>query len=384
MLRLFLRNCYSLCFLFVISCHPLEFKEIDASEGTSLPSPRSPGYVLSPPYQEDFPDTFTSSKLDLVFVLDTRFSMQRFYQTELFGSNFLNRFQEYDWRFAYTDMSVAVDQYLKQIKNQREEEKEDESCGFLSGLILTVVGASLRGEMMTISGLKSLGKCFSNVSTSFEDIGKESEKSFADGSFLPFEHRGQKEDLSYLTQSVENYNEIFDHTVRLGNEKKWGNSYEAPVKKNLKAYPFLSMILSLGKGISSPKMDSKNRQQTHPFFRDDSIIVYVLVTTQDMQIKITSEQFKQTLKSSFGSEKRVKIIPVTLSSNSPLHCQLLSQQDTSNDSSKIRKMAVKLGNKPLDICSRDLSDKLFDEISKSLYSTELLSRLRLEDVQMDY
>ena len=200
------------------------------------------------------------------------------------------------------------------------------------------------------------------------------QKTFANGAFLPFEHNGNKVELGHpyqLTQSVENHNSIFDHSLRLGNEKEDWSSYEAPEQRKTDPYPFLAMLLSIAQGHSKSSINSQN-QQISSFFREDSLIVYVLVTTQDMKVEIPPEILKQEFQSFLGSDKRMKLIPITWSPKSSLFCRL-NHQNASGDSSKLRILSKQLGHKPLDICSSDLADQLFNEISKSLYPTTGLS-----------
>lgn len=329
--------------------------------------------LIFPRKQDDYKDRFLSDKLDLVFVLDTHPGMENFYKKNLFGPNFLSRFQKYDWRFAYTDMSVDVNNFLKQEKEKKEEEDE-KSCGFWSGLVMTAGGVAAGRPFITAFGLRNLFGCASQSFDSiFSDDEKTAAKSFANGAFLSLEYKGKKlsyNGLNYMPKSVANYNEIFNHTVTLGN-KKDDDDYEAPEIKDLEAYPFLSTALSLANGNRPLNTNSQNN--TNSFFRDDSAIVYVLVTVHDMQIDITAKQLKESLKSFFISEKRVRIIPVTLSSNPSFICQLYSKQKSSSDSYKLRELASELDSSAINICSQDLPDELFEEISKSLYPTGFLS-----------
>ena len=386
MLNPVFRYLYLLSFLFLAVCQPIQYSVLEPSQAENIlkgPYGNHEGiskqFLNSRSGVEEFKNTFSSNKLDLVFVLDTSPSMENFYQNNLFGSDFLNRFQAYDWRFAYTDMSVEVARFLKQ-KKQEEAEKEEDTCPFLSGLFMTTGGLLSGQPLITVFGLRDLGECLSKLSEI--SMNDEEIEAFTNGYFLPFEHRGQKLDmknLNYLAGNVENYNEIFNHTVRLGNEKE-ETSYDAPEQKDQKAYPFLSMIFSLSKG-SFLKNKASQSEPTLSFFRDDSVIVYVLVTVHDLQAVIEPVKLKQSIESSFSSEERkkfgsenwMKIIPVTLIPDSSLICQLHFQNTQSTDTSKIRKLASEFGSKALDICSKNLANELFTEISKSLYPTDFLN-----------
>ena len=359
--------------LFLTACQPVDinFTNLSTSQaGEFLKNPDDPYYLRQG--QKEFPDRFLSDKLDLVFVLDTSPSMKSFYQTNPFGPDFLNRFQKYDWKFAYTDMSVDT-QFIKQsTQEEKDSDKKTEkkSCGFLQSLIVTTLGVAFDKTITLGWGLRGLVNCVSSLDFKINFGGK---KTFANGGFLPLEHNGNKMELNQLTQSIENHNSIFDHSLRLGNEKKGWLSYEAPEQRKTDPYPFLAMILSIAQGYSTSPGDSQN-QQTSSFFRKDSSIVYVLFTTQDMKVEIPLEMLKQELKPFLGSDKRIKLIPITWEPKSSPFCSL-NHPKASGDSSKLRSLAKQLGHESLNICSSDLADQLFNEISKSLYPSTGLSSL---------
>lgn len=324
--------------------------------------------------QPEFEEAFLSDKLDLVFVLDTSPAMEVFYKTNLFGPEFLNRFQTYDWQFAWTDMSVDVQSLTQKEEAEREIGKKkpkenEESCGLFKGLGLTVVGILGGHPLMTGFGIDAVADCMSFQ----RKKEKESVNIFTNGSFLPFEYKGQKiepQGFSRLNASFENYSAVFDHSMRIGNEKGKKSSYESPEQRETAPYPFLSMALSMARGAQTPENPQAGEELS--FFRDDSLIVYVLVTVQDMQAHVSAKKFNESVESFFGSEKRVQLIPVTLSPESSLLCGLKAQSQ-SEGSRKLRNLAKKLGNTPIDICSKQLGDELFREISKSLYPVGFLS-----------
>ena len=374
-------------FLFLTVCQPIQYSQLESSQSEKLldnsheEDSQRFGFLRSS--QKDFKETFLSDKLDLVFVLDTQPYMKSVYQKSLFGADFLNRFQDYDWRFAYTDMSIDIQRLIQPAekkdskKEEKEEKEEKESCGFFQGVAMTTVGLSGGHPLLSSFGLERLFNCFSSLDfeTGSEELkGEEPKEVFTNGSFLPFEYNGvqlKSDGFHQLNQSVENYNVIFDHSLRLGNAKAKGSSYEAPEQREADPYPFLSMAFSMAKGNSHPIEPSQNGPSSS-FFREDSLIVYVLITVQDMKVVISPEKFKQSIGSFFGSEKRVKLIPITLNPDSSLFCSL-NFQTVSSDSSKVRKLASQLGHTSLDICSQNLADELFAEISKSLYPKGFLS-----------
>ena len=325
---------------------------------------------------------FKSDKLDMLIVLDTNPDMEEVYKSALFSSSFLHRLKEYDWRLAYTDMSVDMSFLRQTVELEEAGYGKSKSCSILAHLgnvALTVSMAMLEAHYFSVLGIHNIYRCLSRVKkngkkTSGKCFWKKKEmckKSFANGAFLPFEYKGEilyLNEFNYLTKSIENYEEIFDHTLRLGNEQTSGR-YDAPVQKVHKAYPFVAMILSMAQGgfLSG---DTSQNQQESPFFRDDSLIVFVPVTVNDMKYSIPLKEFKSDVGDFFGSEDRVKIIPVTLNADSTLICQI-SKQVSSSKALKIKELAHQFGSRSLDICSRTLAEDLFSEISKFLLPVSL-------------
>ena len=411
-----------ICFLFAaVSCQPMKLASVDAEDEDSSSYDRfdfSSSALL---------DDFESDKLDLVFVLDTGPNMKGFYQKSPFKANFLSRFQAYDWRFAYTDMSVDASSFNQQDGAEltlTEEEEGGETCGFFSGLFLTVAGLFVSGPELTGLGLGHLAGCGEYVSEIFE--GEDPADSFANGAFLPFEHEGEKlENLAYLTRATKNTHQIFDHSTRLSNLKKGEGSYNAPQVRNSPSYPFLSLLLSLShkeaeeedailqeeakatvtktspqnKDINgsfykrpkatvtneiSPQEDTEESGQQKGFFREDSSIVYVLLAGEDLKMEVSTEHFKESLELLFGPERRLKVILLLLSENSSsIFCQLNSGQVEPLPSPGLKKLAQDMGWTVLDLCSKNLPERLFDEISSSLYPSLNLLSIPSLDVKED-
>ena len=362
---------YCLIFLFsVITCQPIDYSSLQSSvsEGPKDASPSLtdslaevfPSSVFALPGQKEFKDQFTSDKLDLVFVLDTSPAMARFYNQNHLGASFLQKFKSYDWKFAYTDMSVDMEQL---VENSEDEGKE--SCGFLKGAAMTVGGFFVGGPFLAGLGLDKMYDCVSSLKIRNKNTG------FSNGDFLPFEYNGakvQSETFHQLTPRVQNYNAIFDHSLKLGDAKK--SSYSAPIQRNSQAYPLLSTTLSIAKNKASY---SDQTSSPSSFFRKDSSIVYVLITVQDIQMSLSPELFSQSLEFVFGSKNRLRLIPITLGENSPVFCDLKLQKGIT-DSQKLKKLSRSLGSHSLDICSSNLPEELFVEISKSLYPKDFLSK----------
>ena len=367
-------------FVFAV-CQPMHYAHLESASQADLSDIENQDMgekIPSRSGEKEFKETFVSDKLDLVFVLDTKPEMVPFYQTGLFGAAFLDRFQKYDWRLAYTDMSVditifAQSQSQEEEKYQKAEEKKD-SCSFFSGLIMTTGGFFTGQPLISSFGINNLFNCAARAISSNKKK-KTKKPIFTNGSFLPFEYKGKKWNQGkslFLTNSTPNYKEIFHHTMKPGSGGKKA-AYDPPIQKDLEAYPFLSMILSMAKegSIQTPQQSSKEES----FFRKDSVIKYVLITSSDFQTKIDPEYFKDSVKSFFGSEKRLQIIPVTVKSDAALVCQMkFKQTPLPNKSSKMEEFVTELDSSSvLNICSQNLAEELFKEISKSLYPTGFLS-----------
>ena len=108
-------------FLLLSACQPIEF--IVSQEGYFSKS--SGVEELSFRGEEKFKEFFVSDTLDLVFVLDSQPGMDKFYTDNIFGEEFLNSLEEYDWKVGYTNTSVDS----KLLEGDGHDEDE-ESCGF--------------------------------------------------------------------------------------------------------------------------------------------------------------------------------------------------------------------------------------------------------------
>ena len=348
----------------------IQTPSVETDQNKVPEEPQTGQSLLTRSANKEFKEHFLSDKLDLVFVLDTGLGMEPFYQNNPFGAGFLSQFQNYNWKLAYTDMSVDVQKIADQ-EEENTEEKEGESCNFLAGLAMTVGGIFIgQGSPFLASfGIEELAKCKLLNKNSDSDKIK-----YANGDFLPFEYKGepvQKQAFYQITKNTANYNVIFDHSLRQSNPTKEKKpDYSAPILRQTESYPFLSMAFSMARALNAPQNSSDNKPPSS-FFRPDSLTVYVLATTQDMKITVPHEKFVESIESVFGSEQRFKLILISLTDNSPLFCNLKLQK-TSTNSEKLRQLVKKLNYPSLDICSSQLGEKLFSEISKNLHSKNLL------------
>lgn len=379
-----------LFFLFLPFCQPIEYYELTTEQSTGILSteknyPRAQE-LPSRAGEDNFANPFTSSQLDLVFVLDTSPNMGNFYTENLFGVDFLDRFKDYDWKFAYTNMSVST---LK--KNPKKDQPvEDNSCANSSwtllgiGSLLSMFSGGVAGPILLTSGITTGAKCGSKKK-------RIDENNLANGAFLPFEYNGKEfksKGIYQLTKNVRNYNQIFDHSLRNGNKKNHSEDcsprwkcdrrffsgslyYDAPETIHNEVHPLISTFISLEKGNQSVVVEENKLES---FFRKDSLIVYVLVTIHDVDAsaELSANQFQSYVEKAFGHENRVKLIPVTLGPKSNPICNV--NVDAITVLLRLNKFAKELGNNPIDICSQSLADELFLEIEKSLYKKDVLNQ----------
>lgn len=355
-----------------VGCRPMEHNafasyEQKGEDGSSLEL-----------HADEIQNLFITDKLDLVFVTDSHPDMALFYKKQLFGQDFLSRLNPYDWRFAYTNMSIDPDT----LEKMTQEPDEEQECAFFSSLFQTVFGVFSEGLRTTASGLEGIGQCISSIQWPDFDTTK-----YTDGRFLPFEHKGEKWETSRgncLDKSVENYNEIFDNSFRLNTED---SSFDAPplTDEDQKSYPLLTLLLSLVEGshTADPQVESEDSSsskeqpskkvstQCQPFFRTDSVIVYVVITANDIQFDDLLKELEQTFDSVESFDQRLKFVSVTVSPRSAFLCDISATEPFSS-SPKMRRLARKTGTVPLDLCSKNLPDKLFEEITKSLHPTDVL------------
>ena len=369
MLRLFL---FLSAFLFLgaVSCQPMQLSSLD-EEGFDYEK-------FDFQSLGDLSAEFESDKLDIVFILDTSPKMKGFYQENPVKTDFLSHFKSYDWRFAYTDMSVDPSAFNRDDEGvgfSQVEAEEDSSCGFFSGLLLTVTGVFFSGPELTGLGLGHLSGCGEYVLDVFE--GEDPADSFANGVFLPFEKEGEKiENLPYLTKANKDFIQIFDHSTRLGHLQNGQGSYNAPLEKNTEAYPFLSLLLSLSQkqaqegqaeGQEDTQDETSEDKREAGFFREDSAVVYVLLTGEDIKMEVSTEPLKESLKHLFGPENRLKVILATFNENSSLFCRLKpGQAQELSLSPKLKQLAEDMDWPVLDLCSKKLDEELYSEISASL------------------
>jgi len=292
--------------------------------------------------QTHFKEHFVSHKLDMVFVLDTSEDAKVFYKEDRLGSDFLSYFEKYDWKLAWTDMSVDRPAVKKQ------EEDFESGCDFISDLFMTATGVFANSPGVASFGFEGLVNCFVNLFDGFSEDNNE----YANGTFLPFEN--SKQALYKLTKETPNNSAILHESLLLPNNKK--NKYKAPILKETPSFPLLSMTFSLANNLYKSSSE---------FFREDSLIVFVLVSFSDTEFPIRSQVFKESVIEALGSDDRFKIVLITLTEESNIFCTFTHNKEPPKN---IVQMMKEMNQPILDICSQNLGQKLFNEIFKNLAS----------------
>ena len=337
---------------FLIHCSPYEQKFLSSFEITQEESSKELAYYSNREGSEEYINHFSSDKLDLIFILDSQVGMQTFYKKKIFGSHFLKRFENYDWRLAYTNMGV----------NPEFVKKQNNSCGLTGGIISSLFGIVVESPFLLTNGVQKLSNCFS------------SKKEGANGRFLPFEHKGKavKSALPYLTRNHPDYQAVFDSTFQTIKKGKKSHSYgkrreekrvrnvkfDAPQTQKGESYPLTSLILSL---FNNPEN----------FFREDSQVVYVLITPQDAENNISAETIREQFDHSYKNGERLHIISAVVKEEFPACLTYMENLGVSSArvGSKIMELSNDMDADIINICSQHFGEQLAVGIKKYLHPT---------------
>ena len=350
-----LSSCFFFVLLFALSCQPVELDYHSVQVSSDADFTSDVGFVsrkdtlLRRSSQPRFQEYFVSHKLDMVFVLDTHEDMKSFYEKDFLGPDFLKNFDQYDWRLAWTDMSINLPA-LKD-KNNQESSSEDSNCSFLPSLVMSAGGILANAPRVAEFGLRGLVDCLSGINI---NIWEKEETQYANGLFLPFEASGQQA-VYQLTNQVSDKSDILRDSLLLPNPKD--KKYKAPILKQNQSFPLLSVFFSLAENLY-------NRSRFN-FFRKDSLIVFVIVSFKDTKLIVSPSVFKDSLTEALGSHQRFKLVLITLTKDSNILCPI-SYSNKAKAPEKLTKLVKGLNQPVLDICSQDLGERLFNEISKNL------------------
>ena len=354
-----------LAYFILMSCHPIEYEGNFGESQESFVESSTPEETKDD-FREgvlNFEDNILSNKLDLVIVLDAQEGMENFYEKNIFGSDFLNHFDKYDWRLAYTN-TIVSEEIFNSFSDKVNKDTGPKNCeGMVSGgFMSTIFGGFANSAFFVIKGVDTLTRCNSIYR---ENKSREKEKKkgvIANGEFLSFEHDRKKVELSgnYLTKEVKDYQDIFNDTMMVNPKMKWFTSYEAPLISKHKSTPLIAALLSTSKQIYI------SEENEDGFFREDSKIIYVVVTPEDNKLDIEKEELKKSL----GKDNRFHLIPVIIKSNQS-HCQSqFSEMGVKEPKAgtQLKKISKTLNAKSVDICSPNLGEDLAKEITKNLHS----------------
>ena len=230
--------------------------------------------------KEDAP-SFTSDKLNLVFVLDTQPGMEKFYETPFLDKSFVRGLAGYQVKAAHTN--AAVDETLTRAPLSEVGRK----CGLKTaakGAGLTLAGFFASPFFLPF-GVQGLAPCFSG------DVFKKSYPK-VNGEFLPFELNG-KELSRHLMFSEANAEMIFHDTVTKGTSGAF-RSYDAPQNQNEGVFPLYAALLSMAKGGS--------------FFEEDAAVVFVVVTAGDASAgeELGADDLRKNFSKLYGSADRTQ------------------------------------------------------------------------------
>lgn len=344
--------------LFLVNCSDIQFQTTQfVSQHKSMFSDNlgypKKGFSV---FQENI---FSSDQLDLVIVLDTNKNTKKLFENNIFGSNFLSYFEDYNWRLAYTDTSA--DKNLLKASEPKKDKKDKRACsggGFISSLLGLVGGAYMTSDFIVGMSLKGLVECVKSVTS-------HSDTYLNNGKFLEFEHKYKRVKLenNYLTKNQINYQEIFNHTMTASHKR--GASYDAPVFNEYKSRPLLVTLLSLIRNLEGNK-----------FFRKESQIVYIVITPNDTTAEVNVDKFTQNLKPALQL-KRFQFIPVTVpdsDSNFNACRDQIQEKGVAEAVPAVRlhKVSKNLNSNNISICSPNLAEELASQIKQHLYPESIL------------
>ena len=290
---------------------------------------------------ESFVERFSSNKLDLIFIVDFQKGMDKFFKQKIFEENFLKAFEKYDWRLAYTNTG------MNPVLFERKKQSEKSSCHLGQGLISTGLGLTAGGHPIFLyEGLSSVFGCFKT----------KKEIQGANGVDLKFEHKGKVLNIPYLTKDHEEYQSIFNDTLQKQNKMKARSS---PQFQSGESYPGYSLLLSL---FSNTKKE---------WLREDSQVVYVIITPQDSKEEIESSKVKNQFEISYGKKERLHIISAVVTSRFESCETYLKSLGVSSIQPGKNLMRLSKGTNAdiIDICSQDFSEELRRGIETYLHPT---------------
>ena len=308
----------------------------------------------------NFQEQMRSDKLNVVIVADTRDGMDEILQ-ETFNASFIQQFENYNWKMAYTNTSVGKELLEDSVKGGGKAKKDSKTCSsrqWLWRLGAVAVGAYLVAPLTLTGGVFGTGSCLfaagragvNAVGNTFQKYKKKPDS--VDGQFLFFEEGGTELD-NYLTKEQEGYGDIFVDTFKQGTASY--NQFDAPQVQKGSSDPLAAVLLSL------------LREQT--FFQKGSQAIFIVMTPEDSAESVPFSHIQKGFQKIHGEDNSLQIIPVALTKDSEMSC-VRELEDAGVDSPEVAVNLQKSISKkvqPINICSPDLSNQLARQIKRFVY-----------------
>ena len=340
---------------FLIHCQEMQFASLSEDSRDSLSLEDSTAGLQD--LQRDF---VKSDKLNLVFVIDPREEAEGLLPADLLGPQFLNRFEDYNWKTTYTG-SFVDELFLSDPEENKKPkaEKRKKTCKtktllYRLGMIAVSVFALGSTAAVAVSTGQAL-PCAAAAGSAAMDKAKSAfqtnEKNpTVNGQFLPFEREGKKLE-TYLTKDQDNYNEIFTDTFTRGTAGFF-NSFDAPLSETTGiSDPLAGVLLSFLRNRSA--------------FEENSQTVYVVPAFNDTKEAIPFDRIHKVFQNIHGEDRQLEIIPLTLTSHQDSACKKKLESAGIKNPSPPENLrdSVRIGS-GLNICSPRLAELLERKIKR--------------------
>lgn len=308
----------------------------------------------------DFQRQMRSDKLNLVIVANTQDGMNEILQ-ETFNASFIQQFEDYSWKVAYTNTSVGKELLEDSTKGGKEAKKDNRTCSsgeWLWRLGALAVGAYLMAPVTLTGGVYGTGSCLfkagrAGVNTVGDAVQSYKKKpDSVDGQFLFFEEGGVELD-NYLTKEQEGYGDIFVDTFKQGTASY--NQFDAPQIQKGSSDPLAAVLLSI--------------LREREFFQEGSQAMFIVVTPNDSEESVPFSQIQKGFQQIHGEDSSLQIIPVALTRDSEMSC-VRKLEEAGIDSPEVAvnlEESISKQVRPINICDPDISHQLARQIKQFVY-----------------
>ena len=336
----------SILSLLLVHCQPMEFTS-DSNSGNWNARGFNQSENFSLKGFDNFTNSFSSAKLDLVFVLDTQKGMMNFLKQDIFNEEFINKLNQYDWKMAYINASV------EESLVQREASSPCGLGDYVANLGMGVMGVFTASGRLFGSSVGNTVDCVSSHSTK--------NKKGNNGEFLSFEKKGHKAN-KYLTPEDADHSLIFQDTFKVSNSFFMFRGFDAPQAQKGNPYPLTASLLSLVQGKD--------------FFREDSQVLYVIFSPEETDENLSVKDLRFNFENLYeGGQERFNILPVTLTKENEVLCKNKLQKYGVKNPMMNQSLSQFLSKEvnAVDICSGNMGEEIQKEIAKFVYPKDLLS-----------